>query len=136
MFILLCSPHSFLLIELLTTSLILISFFFSRIVTEKPHQGGVNKLLYYCINYIALYGIVLLGREVTNGAFPWPQTILKQLEEWHVIVFCDQLGVTLWAAPTLWYTTQNWWFSYDVIKISLKNYRSPEVFTFMKYMSS
>ena len=47
MFILLCSPHSF---ELLTTSLILISFFFffSRIVTEKPHQGSVNKLL-YCI---------------------------------------------------------------------------------------
>ena len=51
MFILLCSPHSFFLIELLTTSLILISFFFfffSRIVTEKPHQGSVNKLL-YCI---------------------------------------------------------------------------------------
>ena len=49
MFILLCSPHSFLLIELLTTSLILISFFFfSRIVTEKPHQGSVNKLL-HCI---------------------------------------------------------------------------------------
>ena len=49
MFILLCSPHSFVLIELLTTSLILISFFFfSRIVTEKPHQGSVNKLL-YCI---------------------------------------------------------------------------------------
>ena len=46
MFILLCSLHSF---ELLTTSLILISFFFfSRIVTEKPHQGSVNKLL-YCI---------------------------------------------------------------------------------------
>ena len=48
MFILLCSPHSFLLIELLTTSLILMSFFLSRIVTEKPHQGSVNKLL-YCI---------------------------------------------------------------------------------------
>ena len=51
MFILLSSPHSFLLIELLTTSLILISFvlfFYSRIVTEKLHQGSVNKLL-YCI---------------------------------------------------------------------------------------
>ena len=50
MFRLLCSPHSFHLIELLTTSLILISFFFSfsRIVTEKPYQGSVNKLL-YCI---------------------------------------------------------------------------------------
>ena len=51
MFILLCSPHSFLLIELLTTSFILICFFvffFSRIVTEKPRQGSVNKLL-YCI---------------------------------------------------------------------------------------
>ena len=33
------------LIEVLTTSLILIS---SRIVTEEPHQGSVNKLL-YCI---------------------------------------------------------------------------------------
>ena len=49
MFRLLCSPHSFHLIELLTTSLILIIFFsFSRIVTEKPYQGSVNKLL-YCI---------------------------------------------------------------------------------------
>ena len=48
---LLCSPHSFLLIELLTTSLILISFFFSRIVTEKLHQGSVNKLLYCIVLY-------------------------------------------------------------------------------------
>ena len=30
-----------------------------------------------------------------------PQTILKQLEEWHVIVSCDQLGETLRAASTL-----------------------------------
>ena len=48
MFILLCSPHSFFLIELLTTSLILISFFFffffSSIVTEKPHQGSQPRL--------------------------------------------------------------------------------------------
>ena len=36
----------------------------------------------------------LLGREVTNGAFPWLQTILKQLEEWQVIVSRDQLGET------------------------------------------
>ena len=36
----------------------------------------------------------LLGREVTNGAFPWPQTILKQLEERQVIVSRDQLGDT------------------------------------------
>jgi len=36
--------------------------------------------------------------EVTNGTFPWPQTILKQLKEWHVIVSCDQLGETLQAA--------------------------------------
>ena len=42
-----------------------------------------------------------IGREVTNCVFPWPQTILKQLEEWHVIVSCDQLGETLRAAPTL-----------------------------------
>ena len=28
------------------------------------------------------------------------QTILEQLEEWHVIVSCDQLGETLRAAPT------------------------------------
>ena len=31
---------------------------------------------------------------------PWPQTILKQLKEWHVIVFRDQSGETLGAAPT------------------------------------
>ena len=37
----------------------------------------------------------------TNGAFPWPQTILKQLEEWHVFVSCDQSGETLRAASTL-----------------------------------
>ena len=43
----------------------------------------------------------LLGREVNNGAFPWLQTILKQLEEWHVFVSCDQLEETLQAAPTL-----------------------------------
>ena len=43
----------------------------------------------------------LLGREVTDGAFPWPQTILKQLEEWHVNVSLDQLGETFRAAPTL-----------------------------------
>ena len=43
----------------------------------------------------------LLGREVTDGAFPWPQTILKQLEEWHVNVFLDQSGETFRAAPTL-----------------------------------
>ena len=40
-------------------------------------------------------------REVTNGAFPWPQAILKQLEEWHVIVSCDQFGETARVAPTL-----------------------------------
>ena len=32
-----------------------------------------------------------------NGAQPWLQTILKQLKEWHVIVFCDQSGETLQA---------------------------------------
>ena len=62
MFILLCSPHSFLLIELLTTSLILISFFFSRIVTEKPHQGSVNKLL-YCIVLYPRRPEVMVGRD-------------------------------------------------------------------------
>ena len=35
------------------------------------------------------------------GVFHRPQTILKQLEEWHVIVSCDQLGETLPAVPTL-----------------------------------
>ena len=43
----------------------------------------------------------LLGREVTNGAFPRPQTIITQLKEWHVIVSCNQLRETLRAAPTL-----------------------------------
>ena len=33
-----------------------------------------------------------------------PQTVLKQLKDGHVIVFCNQSGETLWAAPTqqLW----------------------------------
>ena len=35
-----------------------------------------------------------------HGAFPWPQTILKQWKGWHVIVSSDQLGETLRAAPT------------------------------------
>ena len=79
MFILLCSPHSFLLIELLTTSLILISFFFffySRIVTEKPHQGSVNKLL-YCI-------VLPINRQlkltVVGGGGNWDrETMFSQL---------------------------------------------------------
>ena len=51
-----------------------------------------------------IWALSKLGRrEVTNGPFPWPQTILKQLEEWHVIVSCDQSGETLQAAPTLLY---------------------------------
>ena len=44
---------------------------------------------------------VMVFSGVANGAFPGPQTILKQLEEWHVIVSCDQLGETLRTAPTL-----------------------------------
>ena len=46
----------------------------------------------------------LLGREVTNGAFPWLQTILK----WRVIVSCDQLGETFRAAPTLLFYKVDW----------------------------
>ena len=61
-------------------------------------SGGQNKTEVY---HEISVGNTLLGREVTNGAFPWPQTVLKQLEEWHVIVSCDQLGETLRAAPTL-----------------------------------
>ena len=40
-------------------------------------------------------------RGVTPMVRPWPRTILKQLEEWHVIVSCDQFGETFRAAPTL-----------------------------------
>ena len=84
MFILLCSPHSFFLIELLTTSLILISFFFfSRIVTETPHQGSVNKLLYYCIVFIA--------REVVNI---FPQYIAVQSR-------ASRFSWSLYSAQTL-----------------------------------
>ena len=54
MFILLCSPHSFVLIELLTTSLILISFFFFLVALSlKSPTRGV--LINYCI---VLYCIV------------------------------------------------------------------------------
>ena len=80
-----------------------------------------------------IWSRTLLGREVTNGAFPWLQTILKQLEEWHVIVFCDQLGETFWTASTPLKIDGSHMTS---SKISLKNYRSSEVFTFMKYKSS
>ena len=59
--------------------------------------------------FIMKFGNTLLGREVTNGAFPWPQTALKQLEEWHVIVSCDQLGETLRAAPTLLIHEAEFW---------------------------
>ena len=45
----------------------------------------------------------LLGREVTNSAFSWPQTTLKQLEEWHVIVSCDQWET--WDFSSSSYTT-------------------------------
>ena len=34
----------------------------------------------------------LYGREVTNGEFPWPQIIVKQLAEWHINVSGNQLG--------------------------------------------
>ena len=42
--------------------------------------------------------------KIENGAQPWPQTILKQLKEWHV--FCDQSGETLTAAPTQLFQTR------------------------------
>ena len=47
MFILLCSPHSFLLIVLLTTSLILIRFFFLVALSLKSPTRGVS--INYCI---------------------------------------------------------------------------------------
>ena len=53
----------------------------------------LSHLCEYCSHYYRAQKRVLwqlLGREVTNGVFPWPQTILKQLEEWHVIVSCNQ----------------------------------------------
>ena len=40
-------------------------------------------------------------RGVTPMVRPWPRTILKQLEEWDVIVSCDQFGETFRVAPTL-----------------------------------
>ena len=47
-------------------------------------------------------GHVVAARKRSQiGVFHWPQTILKQLQEWHVIVSCDQLGETLRAVPTL-----------------------------------
>ena len=33
--------------------------------------------------------------------FPDPKTVQKQLEEWQVIVSCDQSGETFRAVPTL-----------------------------------
>ena len=51
MFILLCSPHSFLVMELLTTSLILISsFFFVALSLKSPTRGvSINyRIVLYC----------------------------------------------------------------------------------------
>ena len=52
MFILLCSPHSFLVMELLTTSLILISFFFFFVALslKSPTRGvSINyRIVLYC----------------------------------------------------------------------------------------
>ena len=59
----------------------------------------------------------LFGNEVTNGAFPWPQTILKQLKEWNVIVSCDQLGGTLRAAPTLFNRGEGFFFGGGSLEI-------------------
>ena len=47
--------------------------------------------------------------------WPWSQTILKQFEEWDVIVSCDQLGETFRAAPTrLKSAMQSWAFHLGV----------------------
>ena len=47
----------------------------------------------------AIKSNVVAAWNRSHSAFPWPQTILKQWEDWHVIVSCNQLGETLKAAP-------------------------------------
>ena len=70
MFILLCSPHSFLLIEWLTTSLILIIIiiFLVALSMKKPHQGSVNKLL-YCNELIRYSYLPQLPQDQDSNVF-------------------------------------------------------------------
>ena len=65
-----------------------------QLASCSPHHSLKQKL------------VLIPGRRRIKSPitvrFPDPKTIfLKQLEEWHVIVSCDQLGETLQAAPTL-----------------------------------
>ena len=52
--------------------------FMKKISTERSYTRRHRN------HNIFWWFLELFGREVTSGAFPWPQTILKQLEEWHV----------------------------------------------------
>ena len=74
MFILLCSPHSFLLIELLTTSLILISFFFFFFVVALPLKSPTRGV---SINYGIVLYCNLVPRSLADEAEGeiWSNTI-------------------------------------------------------------
>ena len=62
MFILLCSPHSFLLIELLTPSLILISVFFLVALSLKSPTRGMS--INYCIVLLLYCNVTCLGMGI------------------------------------------------------------------------
>ena len=68
-------------------------------IANETELGNVYAKFWSDKQRVLWYVIVFPG--VANGAFSGPQTILKQLEEWLVIVSCDQLGETLRTAPTL-----------------------------------
>ena len=70
--------------------------------------------MYILKKLLSLYSlqsaVCTVGILTWQDEFPWPQTILKQLEEWHAIVSCNQLGATfrthdvshLYIIPSLW----------------------------------
>ena len=79
-----------------TLSLVLLKGVFT---SASKHQSGLLILLLVsrwwkrsCRSY----------SKEKHDAFPWLQTKLKELDEWHVImiVSCDQLGETIRAAPS------------------------------------
>ena len=89
------------------SNFILFLFFYSiRVGPSRSDPDWRSELIrsdfYTCLSGIAIgQGHVAAAWKRSHGTFPWPKTILKQLEEWHVIVSCDQLAETLRATPTL-----------------------------------
>ena len=67
-------------------------------------QQRMKVLIYLQIGlfWSLINGHVAAAQKRCHQWWPSPQTILKQFEEWDVIVFYDQLGETLLAVGADW----------------------------------